>query len=137
MFRRLMQTYLVAGSTVDALIDDAGLDLQDERRVRFAAENVLDALAPSNFPLTNPTALRLGVKTRGASFARGARNLVHDVSTSPRLPENVDRSQFDVGRNLALTPGSVVLRTDVFELIQYRPQTDGGPQRARSCSCRR
>ena len=123
VFRRVMQTYLVAGSTVDALIDDADLDIQDERRVRFAAENVLDALAPSNFPLTNPTALRLGVKTRGASFARGARNLVHDVSTSPRLPENVDRSQFDVGRNLALTPGSVVLRTDVFELIQYRPQT--------------
>jgi polyhydroxyalkanoate synthase subunit PhaC len=91
--------------------------------VRFAADNVLDALAPSNFPLTNPTAIQLAVKTRGASFARGARNFVHDVSTSPRLPANVDRTEFDLGRNLAMTAGSVVLRTDVFELIQYRPQT--------------
>jgi polyhydroxyalkanoate synthase len=123
VFRRLMQGYLVAGSTVDALIEDADLDLQDERRVRFAADNVLDALAPSNFPLTNPTAIQLAVKTRGASFARGARNFVHDVSTSPRLPANVDRTEFDLGRNLAMTAGSVVLRTDVFELIQYRPQT--------------
>ena len=80
VFKRLMQTYLVVGSTVDGLIDDADLDLQDERRVRFGAENVLDALAPSNFPLTNPTALQLGVKTRGASFARGARNLSRTTS---------------------------------------------------------
>jgi polyhydroxyalkanoate synthase subunit PhaC len=123
VFRRLMQGYLVAGSTVDALIDDARLDLQDERRVRFAAENALDALAPSNFPITNPIALRTAVETRGASLARGARNLARDVSRSPRLPASVDASQFTVGANLALTPGSVVLRTEVFELIHYRPQT--------------
>jgi polyhydroxyalkanoate synthase subunit PhaC len=123
VFRRLMQGYLVTGATVDALIDDAGLDVQDERRVRFAAGNVLDALAPSNFPLTNPIALRTAVATRGASLARGARNLARDVSSSPRLPASVDTSKFEVGGNLALTPGSVVLRTDVFELIEYRPQT--------------
>ena len=123
VFRRLMQTYLVAGSTVDALIGDADLDIQDERRVRFAADNVVDALSPSNFPLTNPTALRTAAETRGASLARGARNFARDVSASPRIPSSVDRSKFTVGTNLAVTPGSVVLRTDVFELIQYRPQT--------------
>ncbi|HET6547396.1 MAG TPA: hypothetical protein VFG79_02990, partial [Solirubrobacter sp.] len=54
LFGRVMQSYLAAGQTLDGLIEDAGLELQEERRVRFAAENVFDALAPTNFALTNP-----------------------------------------------------------------------------------
>jgi polyhydroxyalkanoate synthase len=123
LFGRLMQSYLAAGRTLDGLIEDAGLDLQEERRVRFAAENVFDALAPTNFPLTNPAALKAVIETGGANFVRGARNFARDMAAPPRLPASVDPSQFTVGKDIAATPGAVVLRTEQFELIQYTPQT--------------
>jgi polyhydroxyalkanoate synthase len=122
-FKRLLQTYLATGRAVDGLICDAELDWRAERRVRFAAENVLDALAPSNGPLTNPAAIKAFVDTGGRNFVRGASNLVRDMSSPPRIPSMVDTDAFQVGRDLALTPGAVVLRTPVFELIQYAPQT--------------
>ncbi|HWT24884.1 MAG TPA: alpha/beta fold hydrolase [Solirubrobacteraceae bacterium] len=122
-FRRLMQAYLATGRTVDGLIDDAHLDWASERRVRFAAENVLDAIAPSNVPLTNPSALKAVVDTGGRNFVRGGRNFVRDMSRPPRIPSMVDRSAFTVGENVAASPGAVVLRTPVFELLQYRPAT--------------
>jgi poly(3-hydroxyalkanoate) synthetase len=64
------------------------------------------------------------VNTGGGNLVRGARRLAHDLGTPPRLPATVDTSRFDVGRNLAVSPGSVVLRTDVLELIHYRPSTE-------------
>jgi polyhydroxyalkanoate synthase subunit PhaC len=124
LFRRLMQVYLAAGATVDGLIRDAELDIQTERRVRFPIENLLDALAPTNFPWTNPAAIKALASTRGKSLALGAQHLVSDMRTPPRLPAMVDTSKFEVGKNLAATPGAVMHRDDVFELIQYAPQTD-------------
>jgi polyhydroxyalkanoate synthase subunit PhaC len=122
-FRRLLQGYLAAGRAVDGLLCDADLDWASERRMRFAAENVLDALAPSNVPLTNPSAMKAAVDTGGLNFVRGARNLVRDMARPPRIPAMVDTSAFEVGRDLAVTPGAVVLRTPVLELLQYEPQT--------------
>src|SRR4051812_12107871 len=107
-FRRLMQAYLAVGRTADKLICDADLDWRGERRVRFAAENVLDALAPSNLPLTNPAAMKAALDTGGANFVRGIRNLARDMARPPRIPAMVDTSAFAVGENLAVTPGSVV-----------------------------
>jgi poly[(R)-3-hydroxyalkanoate] polymerase subunit PhaC len=124
VLRRLLQTYLAAAQTTDGLISDAGLDWRTERQARFAATNVLDALAPTNFPWSNPVVLREIVDQGGSNLARGARQFVRDVSRPPRLPASVDTSKFEVGGNLAATPGSVVLRTEVFELIQYAPQTE-------------
>jgi polyhydroxyalkanoate synthase subunit PhaC len=124
LLRRLLQSYLAVGETVDGLIADAGVDWRTERRARLAAGNVLDALAPSNFAWSNPTVIKEVVNTGGGNLVRGARQLAHDLGTSPRLPATVDTSKFEVGRNLAATPGSVVMRTDVFELIHYRPSTD-------------
>ena len=98
---RLLQAYLAAGGAVDGLIADAELDWRDERQARFAAGNVLDALAPTNFPLTNPAVLREIVDHGGTNLARGARQLVRDVSRSPRLPASVDTRRFSVGENLA------------------------------------
>jgi polyhydroxyalkanoate synthase len=123
LLRRLLQGYLAVGDTVDELITDSGVDWRTERLARFAAGNLLDALAPSNFPVTNPVVLRETIDRGGVNLADGARRLAGDLSRSPRLPASVDTTQFEVGVNLACTPGSVVLRTDVFELIQYRPQT--------------
>jgi len=122
-FRRLAQSYLAVAQTADRLLCDAELDWAAERRVRFALENVVDALAPTNFPVTNPTVLKAAIDTGGRNFVAGARNLARDMARPPRIPTMVDRSAFRVGENLAVTPGDVVLRTDLFELLQYRPAT--------------
>ncbi len=122
-FRRLAQVYLAAGKTVDDLISDAGLDERSERRVRFSAENVLDALAPTNFPALNPAALKVTLDTGGRNLVQGSANLVHDLRKPPHIPAMVDTNAFTVGKDLAVTPGAVVLRTELFELIQYEPST--------------
>ena len=124
LFRRMLQGYLAVGETVDGLISDADVDWRAQRRARLAAGNVLDALAPTNFPWSNPQVIKETVDTGGENLVRGARQLAHDLTTPPRMPATVDTSKFEVGRNLAVTPGAVVLRTDVFELIQYKPSTD-------------
>jgi polyhydroxyalkanoate synthase len=124
LLRRVLQSYLAAAGTADGLIDDSELDWRSERQARFAVSNVLDALAPSNFPWSNPAVLREIVDTGGANLVKGGRRFVHDMSHAPRLPASVDVSKFEVGGNLAVTPGSVVLRTEVFELIHYRPSTE-------------
>ena len=123
LLRRLLQAYLAAGGAVDGLISDAEADWRTERRARFAAANALDALAPTNFPWSNPAVLKDIVDGGGAGLARGMRQLVRDLSRPPRLPASVDTATFAVGENLAVTPGAVVLRTDVFELIQYQPRS--------------
>lgn len=123
LLRRFMQGYLAVGETVDGVISDAQLDWQTERQARFAASNVLDALAPTNFPWSNPAVLRAVVDEGGANLARGARRFAADVSWPPKLPQSVDPEGFEVGSNLAVSRGSVVLRTEVFELIQYKPTT--------------
>jgi polyhydroxyalkanoate synthase len=136
LFRRLMQGYLAFGATTDELIADAQLDWREERRVRFAAGNVLDAVAPTNYPWSNPAVLKETIDRGGANLVTGARRFARDVSRSPRLPATVDTTKFEVGRNLAVSPGAVVLRTDVFELIHYsrRPSRS---TRCRCCSSRR
>ncbi len=123
LLRRVMQGYLAVGETVDGVISDAQLDWQTERQARFAASNVLDALSPTNFPWSNPAVLRALVDEGGANLVRGARRFATDVSWPPRLPQSVDTEGFEVGGNLASSRGSVVLRTEVFELIQYQPTT--------------
>jgi poly[(R)-3-hydroxyalkanoate] polymerase subunit PhaC len=123
VLRRILQAYLAAGKTVNQLVDDAGLGWRDDQRVRFLTENLIAAAAPSNVPLLNPESAKAAIDSAGANFLRGGLNLVRDVAAAPRIPEAVDRSGFAVGANLGVTPGAVVLRTDVFELIQYAPQT--------------
>jgi polyhydroxyalkanoate synthase subunit PhaC len=123
-FRRLMQGYLATGEALEGLIRDAELDLQTERRARFPLENLRDTLAPSNFPWSNPAAIKAAVSTRGMSLVRGSRQLASDMRTPPRLPSMVDTSGFELGENLAATPGAVIQREEAFELIQYAPQTN-------------
>ena len=123
LLRRIVQSYLAAGQAAEQLVGDAGLSSRDEKRVRFGAGNLIEALAPSNVPLLNPSSAKAAIDTGGRSLLRGGRSLLRDMASAPRIPEMVDRSAFEVGRNIAVTPGEVVLRTEVLELIQYRPQT--------------
>jgi len=123
LLRRVLQSYLAACRTAENLITDAGLGWRDDQRVRFLADNLLAALSPSNVPLLNPASAKAAIDTAGLNFVRGALNLVRDIARAPRVPQMVDRSGFTIGEKLAATPGAVVLRTELFELIQYAPQT--------------
>ena len=116
LLRRVGQAYQAAGQTAEQLLGDATLDWRDEQRVRFLVENLVAALAPTNLPLVNPASAKAAVDTAGMNFVRGGRNLLGDLLTAPRVPEMVDRSAFELGRTIAVTPGAVVL-------LQYRPQT--------------
>ena len=122
--RRLVQVYLAGGQTAEQLVGAASLEWRDEQRTRFLTENLIEALAPSNLPLVNPTSAKAAIDSAGTNLLRGGSQLVRDLASSPRIPEMVDGSAFEVGRNIATTPGAVVLRTEVFELIQYAPQTE-------------
>jgi polyhydroxyalkanoate synthase subunit PhaC len=123
LLRRIVQAYLATGQTVEQLIGDAELDWRDDKRARFFAENILEAAAPSNVPLVNPASARAMIDTGGANFVRGAQNFVQDMAASPRVPQMVDADTFEVGHTVAATPGAVVYRTELFELLQYEPQT--------------
>ena len=123
IYRRLLQAYLAVDETLDGVMDDAELDWTDDHKLRFIAQNIVDALAPANAPLVNPEVLKGAIDTGGRNFVRGARQLARDVREPPRLPANVDVSKFAVGRDLGLSPGAVVLRDERFELIQYQPAT--------------
>ncbi len=126
-FRRVVQSYLAVGKTANAVIDDAELDWQADQVARFVATNLHDLLAPTNFPATNPAVLKQTLDQGGGNLVKGFRRMLRDVGAR-RLPAMVDTTKFAVGENIARTPGSVVLRTEVFELIHYQPTT----QRVRS-----
>ncbi|MFJ4653160.1 PHA/PHB synthase family protein [Nocardia sp. NPDC088792] len=123
LLKRSMQTYLAAGDTVETLLTDAQLDWRDDEWMRFVVDNLLEGLSPSNNPLLNPLGWKALIDTGGRSAVRGLRHFVTDMATAPRIPAMVETDAFTLGENVAATPGSVVLRTEVFELIQYRPQT--------------
>ncbi|MGW2661801.1 PHA/PHB synthase family protein [Nocardia tengchongensis] len=124
LLKRAMQAYLAAGGAAETLLSDADLDWRDDLCMRFVVDNAVEALAPSNNPLLNPLGWKALVDTGGLSAVRGLRHFLGDMASAPRIPAMVASDAFTVGENLAVTPGSVVLRTDVFELIHYTPTTE-------------
>ena len=124
MLRRVLQAYLAGTATLAELQADAELDWADRERVGFQLTNLAEALAPSNNPVLNPAFWKAAIDTGGGSVLAGARRLAGDLATPPRVPAMVEPDAFEVGVDLAVTPGSVVLRTPVFELIQYAPATE-------------
>ena len=122
-FYLLHQLYLLNQRFAFDLLDSATLQPDQERKARFAAQFLLDALSPTNTLIGNPAALRKAMQTGGKSVTQGLRNLAHDVRYNGGWPSQVDSSGFKVGENMAITPGKVVYRSDLIELIQYEPQT--------------
>ena len=123
LLRRLVQSYLASGATAAQLVSDAGLNWRDARRVEFLLDNLTEALSPSNLPLVNPASAKAAIDTGGANFARGMSAFAKDMSAKPRVPQMVDSLGFELGRNIAVSPGAVIARTEVFELIRYQPST--------------
>jgi polyhydroxyalkanoate synthase subunit PhaC len=118
------QQYLLTTRVLDDLVRAAGLDADTEERARFVAGVLAGALAPTNVLPGNPAALKKAFDTGGGSLVAGARNVVDDVLHNGGLPRQVDTSGFELGENIAVTPGSVVYRNELVELIQYDAQTD-------------
>lgn len=123
VFKGLLQGYLEMVDALHSYARDAGLDAKQSERADFLMTQIADALAPTNFLALNPAALRRARETRGASLVAGLKNFADDVAKRRPIPAQVDESAFRVGENLAITPGAVVLRHDMFELLQYAPQT--------------
>jgi polyhydroxyalkanoate synthase len=120
-FALMKQSYLIASSYLADLAALAPLPAQQKQRLVFATRQFIDAVAPSNFPATNPDVLKRAVETEGASLAQGMANLAADAQIG-RISMS-DARAFEVGRNLAITPGAVVYRNALIELIQYAPST--------------
>ena len=129
LFRAYMQSYLYFGSRVDPYVDSLGIEGVNAERVRFGLVLLREAMAPTNFFLTNPAAVKRFFDTGGGSIRHGAANFVGDVRHNHGMPSPVDLRPFKIGENLAATPGAVIHRTEVFELIQYTPQSDTVYQR--------
>ena len=113
-------------ATVNGVIGDAELDWSDDRKLRFIAQNVVDALAPANAPFINPEVLKETIDSGGRNFVRGVRHFARDIREPPRLPANVDVSKFAVGRNLGLSPGAVVLRDEPLRAHPVQAGDRGG-----------
>ena len=123
VFALIHQTYLLLAERILEAVDAVeGLDGQEREQLRFATRSVLDAMSPANFPLTNPVVLERTIETQGANLAMGMERLARDLEKGQLT--HTDDSQFRLGENIAATPGKVVHRTPLFELIQYAPATE-------------
>ncbi|HSD10953.1 MAG TPA: alpha/beta fold hydrolase [Candidatus Binatia bacterium] len=122
-YRRVMQTYLAIRAALHRLVDEVDLDPKSRDRARFALSLLTEALAPTNTLLGNPAAIKRAFDTAGTSLTTGLRNMVADYVENDGMPSQVDRRPFKVGENLAVTPGQVVFRNDVLELLQYAAAT--------------
>ncbi len=120
-FNYLQQSYLLTSRFMNGIADAASLDAEAKARLRFAVKQWTDAMCPANFAATNPEALRQAIESQGESITRGLANLLADARRG-RISQS-DESAFEVGRNLAVTPGAVVYENDLMQLIQYAPAT--------------
>src|SRR5262245_1577750 len=123
LHRALLQAYLAWGSAINKFVDRSSLSELDKTRARLITTILADALAPSNALLTNPAAVKQIVDSGGESLWRGLMNYLDDFVQNGGLPSQVKKSAFKVGENLACTPGAVVFRNPLLELIQYAPTT--------------
>lgn len=126
VFDFIKQSYLIASRHIaDGVHDVDGLDEISRKKVEFFTRQLLDALAPTNFVMSNPVVLRETVRTRGKNLLLGLRNLLKDIdeTTGQLRVRMTDASAFKLGENVAGTPGKVVFENAMFQLIQFMPTT--------------
>ena len=118
-FELLKQSYLLGSKQLHDFVDNAQVDDRTRLQLRFYARQYIDAMSPANFPATNPEVIRKAIETRSASLTDGMKNLIDDLQKG-RITR-VDENAFEVGRNLAATPGSVIFENELIQLIHYTP----------------
>ena len=127
LFDFIKQSYLIAARHIhDTVSGVDGLDDQTQKKVNFYTRQYIDALSPSNFAMTNPEVFRETVKSHGQNLLKGLNNLLRDVEDGGGnlRVKMTDTSAFELGKNVATTPGKVVFQTDMMQLLQYTPSTD-------------
>ncbi|WP_020396995.1 PHA/PHB synthase family protein [Thiolinea disciformis] len=126
-FDLIKQSYLLTSQWLRAIVSDVeGLDEHTAERVKFFTERYLDALSPTNFALTNPAVLEKIRETKGANLVHGLKNMLEDLEDGKgelRI-RMTDTKAFELGKNVAITPGKVVFQNRMFQLIQYTPSTE-------------
>ncbi len=122
-YHALLQTYLTWQQSLSAFIDEADLDKKDADRARFVLSLFADSVAPTNTLLGNPAAMKQMYETGGASLVKGLTHMIEDLANNGGLPSQVDMKAFQVGKDLGISPGSVVFKNEMLELIQYKPAT--------------
>jgi polyhydroxyalkanoate synthase len=124
VFDFLKQFYLISANWAQDFVRNAdGLDEHTRQKAKFYVEQILNALSPSNFPVSNPEILRATLASNGANLIEGLKHLEQDMASPDgrlRIKQS-DTTAFEIGKNIAMTPGKVVFRNDTFELIQYFP----------------
>ena len=120
-YKQGMQTYLSVRNSLEDWVKELPVEHKEAERVRFGLSLLTEALAPSNWP-SNPEALKRYLDTKGESALRGLNNIVDDIVHNGGMPSMVKRGALKVGEDMGTTPGQVVHRTEVFELIQYAPR---------------
>jgi polyhydroxyalkanoate synthase len=126
LFDFIKQSYLLTARWMQNTVDDVdGLDTKTANKIDFYTRQFVDAMAPSNFVMTNPEVLRATIESRGENLVKGLQNLLHDLERGKgKLSISMtDYEAFEVGRNIAVTPGKVVYQNDLLQLIQYMPAT--------------
>ena len=123
VFDTIRKTYLALSDKLLGTVEEVeGLDADSRQRARFAVRNFVDAMSPSNFALTNPQVLKRTIESRGENLLKGLANMLDDIAAGQLT--QTKPGVFEVGRNLATTPGKVVKETPLYQLIQYTPVTD-------------
>ena len=126
-FNFIKQQYIINSEAIKQAVEDiADIDEKEKRRLRYFSQQIVDMMAPTNFFATNPDALLKAIETEGASVVKGLENLVSDLEANDGelVVRLADENAFEVGRNIATTPGKVVFRNEMMELIQYAPTTE-------------
>ncbi len=127
LFDFIKQSYLIAARHVhDTVCCVQGLDEQTQKKVNFYTRQYIDAFSPSNFAITNPEVFRETVKSGGQNLLKGLNNLLRDMEDGggQLRVRMTDTTAFELGKNVATTPGKVVFQTDMMQLLQYTPSTD-------------
>src|SRR5258707_5962375 len=122
-YRMYLQTYVTWQQSLNAFLADADLDKKDADRARFVLSLFADTVAPSNTLLGNPVAMKTMYETGGASLVKGLTHMLEDLANNGGMPSQVNMKAFQVGKDLALSPGAVVFKNEVLELIHYQPAT--------------
>jgi polyhydroxyalkanoate synthase len=122
LFDTIRQTYLLVSERMLGAVDAIeGVDEQTRHKLRFSTRAFIDAMSPSNFALTNPLVLEKAMETKGESLLNGLQHMLSDMEKGQLT--HVQPGAFEVGRNIAITPGKVVKQTPLYQLIQYEPTT--------------
>ncbi|MDO1559214.1 alpha/beta fold hydrolase [Brevundimonas sp. 2R-24] len=123
-FDALKQAYLLAAQQLADLVETAELDPETHAKVDFFSRSLMNALSPSNNPLTNPDAVRKTLETGGLNLLQGLSNLLEDLGGERGLVKRRVQEAFELGETIAATPGQVVFENDLLQLIQYAPSTE-------------